>query len=251
MRFDRERGSLSDVDHVRAVAIARTPDPVRDRGTAARLVRSALERSVDRHLVSDVPVAVFLSGGIDSSVVAALAAQRAGTSIDGFTVTFGERGFDESAVARIVAKRYRIRHHEIPLGGTDLLAALPDAFSAMDQPTLDGINTYVVSRAVRAHGTKVVLSGLGGDEMFAGYPSFRRARALAPLCARTRPSAIPRGSRRVQGRRCPCREGGTAAFGLVPQPTRRISRHARCSANGRWATSVAFAPPPLTMHRES
>ncbi|HEX6050820.1 MAG TPA: asparagine synthase (glutamine-hydrolyzing), partial [Gemmatimonadaceae bacterium] len=135
-----------------------------DRRTAVRELRRALERSIDRHLVSDVPVSVFLSGGLDSSAVAALAAQRAGAAIDGFTVTFAERRFDERGIARQVADRYGINHHEIPLGGRDLLAALPAAFAAMDQPTLDGINTYVVSEAVRARGSKVVLSGLGGDE---------------------------------------------------------------------------------------
>ena len=190
MRIDRERGSLREVERIPPVNVDRMPALIRDCTTAAELVRCALERSVARHLVSDVPVAVFLSGGIDSSVVAALAARQAGGGIDGFTVTFAERGFDESAVAKSVADRHGIRHHLIPLGGSDLLSALPDAFAAMDQPTLDGINTYVVSRAVRAHGTKVVLSGLGGDELFAGYPSFRRARALAryahvPAPART------------------------------------------------------------------
>ena len=75
--------------------------------------------------MSDVPVAVFLSGGIDSSVVAALAARRAGAALDGFTVTFSEQRFDESAVARLVARRHGIRHHSIPLGDEDLLAALP------------------------------------------------------------------------------------------------------------------------------
>ena len=156
-------------------------DPITDPDKATSLVRRALEASIDRHLVSDVPVAVFLSGGLDSSALAALAAQRAGKPIDGFTVTFAERRFDESAVARQVARRYGIRHHEIPLGGDDLLAALPSAFTAMDQPTLDGINTHIVSEGVRAHGSKVVLSGLGGDELFAGYPSFRRAQALRRL----------------------------------------------------------------------
>lgn len=160
-------------------AIAESDEPVGDRHAAARLVRTALERSVDRHLVSDVPVAVFLSGGLDSSAVAALAARHAGTALDGFTVTFAERRFDERMAARAVARQYGFRHHEIPLGGAGLLEALPAAFAAMDQPSLDGLNTYVVSEAVRAHGAKVVLSGLGGDELFGGYPSFRRARTLA------------------------------------------------------------------------
>ena len=169
----------ADRDVVRLAAVEPASANASDRSEAAHAVRRALERSVDRHLVSDVPVAVFLSGGIDSSVIAALAAQQAGTSLDAFTVTFAEPQFDESAVARALARRYGIRHHEIPLGDGDLLDALPAAFAAMDQPSLDGINTYVVSKAVRAYGTKVVLSGLGGDELFAGYPSFRRARSLA------------------------------------------------------------------------
>jgi asparagine synthase (glutamine-hydrolysing) len=177
MRFDA--GDATFVQTEAVPLLAANDEPVRDRVRATTLVRHALEQSIDRHLVSDVPVAVFLSGGIDSSIVAALAAQRAPGALDGFTVTFAESRFDESAVARVVARRHGIRHHAIPLGDDDLFVALPRAFESMDQPTLDGINTYVVSEAVRAHGTKVVLSGLGGDELFAGYPSFRRARALA------------------------------------------------------------------------
>jgi len=83
--------------------------------------------------------------------------------------------------ARAVAERFGIRHHEIPLSADDLLNALPDFFSAMDQPSLDGLNTFVVSRAIQKYGMKVVLSGLGGDELFAGYPSFHRAAFIAPL----------------------------------------------------------------------
>ena len=179
IRFDDVHGSIRRTVLVRLDPVAVPAETVADRTEAVARIRAALEQSVSRHLVSDVPVAVFLSGGLDSSAIAALAAQQAGTEIDGFTVTFGERRFDESAIARGVAARYGIRHHEIPLGGDALLLALPSAFAAMDQPSLDGINTFVVSEAVRAHGTKVVLSGLGGDELFGGYPSFRRARALA------------------------------------------------------------------------
>lgn len=213
MRFDVDAGALREIDRVPLVNSDAAREPVRDRATAAKLVRNALERSVDRHLVSDVPVAVFLSGGLDSSVVAALAAQRASAAIDGFTVTFAERRFDESAVARLVARRHGIRHHEIPLGGTDLLTALPSAFAAMDQPTLDGINTYVVSEAVRAHGTKVVLSGLGGDELFGGYPSFRRALALARYARVPAPARIfaARVASRVGGVRA-----AKVALGLRP-----------------------------------
>ena len=194
LRFDAGTSAVKEVDAVPLVQLDMQQEPIADRDTAIEVVREALERSVDRHLVSDVPVALFLSGGIDSSIIAALAARRAGSTLDGFTVTFSEQQFDESRVATIVARRHGIRHHLIPLGDDDLLAALPRAFASMDQPTLDGINTYVVSEAVRAHGTKVVLSGLGGDELFAGYPSFGRARTLS------RYALIPAPARRIAAR---------------------------------------------------
>ena len=144
-------------------------------------VRNALRESVRYHLVSDVPVAVFLSGGIDSSAVAGLASEVADTRLESFTVTFSEADYSEAQPAREAARRFNTKHHEILLSGQDLLNALPDVFAAMDQPSLDGLNTFVVSRAVRSFGIKVVLSGLGGDELFGGYPSFNRARLLAPL----------------------------------------------------------------------
>jgi asparagine synthase (glutamine-hydrolysing) len=203
-----------------------------------------------------VPVAVFLSGGLDSSVVAALAAQRAGAVIDGFTVTFAEQRFDESAVARIVARRHGIRHHEIPLGGTDLLASLPAAFAAMDQPTLDGINTFVVSEAVRTRGTKVVLSGLGGDELFAGYPSFRRARALAryahvPSVAR---SLAARVASRVGGVRAEkmalgLRAGSPADAAYLASRTLFGERQVRAIV-GRPPVGGSAAPPGLSVLRQ-
>jgi len=176
--FEVRRGSLET-------------DPV----AAAALVRDALRDSVAHHLVADVPVALFLSGGIDSSAVAAFAAEASAARLDGFTVVFGEAKFDESGPARAVAKRFGFRHREIPLAASDLLASLPAAFDAMDQPSLDGLNTFVVSRAVREAGTKVVLSGLGGDEMFAGYPSFRRA-----LQAKRAWAALPRPARALAAR---------------------------------------------------
>lgn len=152
-----------------------------DERVAHLRVRDAIRDSVVKHLVSDVPVGLFLSGGLDSSALVALASEAGAVSLETFTVTFSELGFDESRIARLVARRYRTSHHEIPLTGADLLGALPAAFLAMDQPSMDGINTFVVSAAVRAHGVKVALSGLGGDELFAGYPSFRRAARLRPF----------------------------------------------------------------------
>ncbi|HEY4954482.1 MAG TPA: asparagine synthase (glutamine-hydrolyzing) [Gemmatimonadaceae bacterium] len=157
------------------------PEDIGRMADPAVALREAMRDSVAHHLISDVPVGLFLSGGLDSSSVVALASEISDSTIDTFTVTFSESRYSEAEPALEVARRYSTRHHEILLSASDLLNALPDAFAAMDQPSLDGLNTYVVSRAVRAYGIKVVLSGLGGDELFAGYPSFRRASALASL----------------------------------------------------------------------
>jgi asparagine synthase (glutamine-hydrolysing) len=145
-----------------------------DPATSRRRVGDLLRESVALHLVSDVPVGAFLSGGIDSSAVVGLM-REAGHVPHTFSVGFSaERAYDETRHARTVAARFHAEHTEILLGEDDLLAQLPRALSAMDQPTGDGVNTYVVSRAVRAAGITVALSGLGGDELFAGYPSFAR-----------------------------------------------------------------------------
>jgi asparagine synthase (glutamine-hydrolysing) len=166
----------------RFITVFPEPDDVhRELHSHIHRVRNALRESVRYHLVSDVPVAVFLSGGIDSSAVAGLASEVAGTRLESFTVTFSEADYSEAQPARDAATRFNTRHHEILLSGRDLLNALPDVFAAMDQPSLDGLNTFVVSRAVRSFGIKVVLSGLGGDELFGGYPSFQRARFISPL----------------------------------------------------------------------
>ena len=162
-------------------AFAPSEDIHRELPSHVHRVRNALRDSVRYHLVSDVPVAVFLSGGIDSSAVAGLASEVAESRIESFTVTFSETDFSEALPAREAAKRFNTKHHEILLSGQDLLNALPDVFAAMDQPSLDGLNTFVVSRAVRSFGIKVVLSGLGGDELFGGYPSFQRARFMSHL----------------------------------------------------------------------
>jgi asparagine synthase (glutamine-hydrolysing) len=145
-----------------------------------RAVGDLLRESVALHLVSDVPVAAFLSGGIDSSAIVGLM-REAGQVPQTFSVAFAEQTYDETPHARAVAARFATDHTEIHLSESDLLDQLPDALAAMDQPTGDGVNTYVVSRAVRAAGIKVALSGLGGDELFAGYPTFSRLRRVAPF----------------------------------------------------------------------
>ena len=147
-------------------------------GTKAEAVaqlRSELEDSVRAHLVSDVPLGVFLSGGMDSSALVALMSQASSQRPKTFSVVFDETDLSEEQYSRYVARRFNTDHCEIRLSEEQLLQTFPDAIAALDQPSMDGINTYVVSKAVKDAGVTVALSGLGGDELFAGYPSFRRA----------------------------------------------------------------------------
>jgi asparagine synthase (glutamine-hydrolysing) len=135
----------------------------------------AVEDSVRAHLVSDVPVAVFLSAGLDSGLVAALARRHLPEPPVTFTLRFDTlvgTPLDEAPLAAEVARALGTRHVERRVGREDFASLWPAALAAMDQPSIDGFNTFVVSRAAREAGLKVVLSGLGGDEIFGSYPSF-------------------------------------------------------------------------------
>jgi asparagine synthase (glutamine-hydrolysing) len=141
---------------------------------APREVRRLLEDAVSLHLLADVPVACFLSGGIDSSIITALAARHiGGRKLSTFSVGFAEAAFDESKFARQMADLYGTDHHHITLSDADKLQFVSRAVDAMDLPSRDAINTYIVSDNVARNGFKVVLSGLGADEVFGGYPIFR------------------------------------------------------------------------------
>ncbi|HEU4796659.1 MAG TPA: asparagine synthase C-terminal domain-containing protein [Pyrinomonadaceae bacterium] len=152
-----------------------------DRDQAVKQLRTELEDSVRAHLVSDVPLGVFLSGGMDSSALVALMSRVSEHRVKTFSVVFDETDLTEEQYSRVVARRFETDHCEVRLSEAELLAMLPEALVALDQPTMDGINTFVVSRSVRNAGVKVALSGLGGDELFAGYPSFRRALKFGAL----------------------------------------------------------------------
>jgi asparagine synthase (glutamine-hydrolysing) len=151
------------------------PNLERNRDDAVARLRHELEESVRLHLVSDVPLGVFLSGGMDSSALVALMSRAGTQQPKTFSVVFDEANFTEAPFSRAVAERFNTDHSEIRLSEDRLLEILPDAIASLDQPTMDGINTFVVSSAVKSKGITVALSGLGGDELFAGYPSFRRA----------------------------------------------------------------------------
>jgi len=177
VRFDA-RGRRSERQYWHLLGSANADVRSVSRRDAAARLSGLLAESASLHLMSDVPVGAFLSGGIDSSAVVALM-HRAGQRARTFAISFPGTEYDESRYAAAVARAFGSEHTEIPLTQRDLLAQLPDALASVDHPSGDGINTYVVSRAVRAAGVKVALSGLGGDEFFGGYPSFRRLRRIA------------------------------------------------------------------------
>ncbi|HEU0252458.1 MAG TPA: asparagine synthase (glutamine-hydrolyzing), partial [Pyrinomonadaceae bacterium] len=175
---------LNDVRYASAVQATE----VSNRAAAVLRLRSELEESIRLHLVSDVPLGVFLSGGMDSSALVALMSSVTQERPKTFSVVFDERNLTEAPFSRAVSEKFQTDHSEIKLSEDRLLGVLPEAIAAIDQPTMDGVNTFVVSQAVRQTGVTVALSGLGGDELFAGYPSFRRALKI---------DAMSRTSRRV------------------------------------------------------
>ena len=138
-------------------------------------LRSLLCDSVSHHLVSDVPVGIFLSAGIDSNVVAALASELS-PNLQSITLAFDEYAGtdnDEAPLAEAAARALGCEHTTYRIGRSEFESLIDDFFDCMDQPTIDGLNTYLVSYAAAKLGLKVALSGLGGDELFGGYPSFR------------------------------------------------------------------------------
>jgi asparagine synthase (glutamine-hydrolysing) len=131
-----------------------------------------MRTAMRQHLISDVPLGVFLSGGVDSSAVAALAVESSNSKVSTFNISFDEAEFDESPHARAVAKALGTAHTDVRLTQRDFRSNLDSALASLDQPTFDAINTYFVSRAVREAGITVALAGTGGDELFGGYRSF-------------------------------------------------------------------------------
>lgn len=157
-------------------------------------VRSALIDSIRHHLVSDVPVGLFLSGGMDSGALAALIYEMGIKDLRTLTLAFQEFGGDpqdESLLAEKVSRLYKTNHQTHFLTRNEFKTDLTHVLEAMDQPTIDGINTYFVAKAAAETGLKVVLSGLGGDELFGGYPSFYEIPRLVKTFSF--PSRIPLG----------------------------------------------------------
>jgi len=209
-------------------AATRDPKRPRDFASASARLRTLLEDAVRAHLIGDVPVGLFLSSGLDSSAIAVLAG-RAQQGIQSFTLTFPDTAYDEGPLARVVAQRAGTHHTEVPLQGKDMLARLDEAIGGLDQPTMDGINTYFVSWAAREVGLKVALSGLGSDELFAGYRTFADTSKLVRLELFSR--FVPGALRRLS----------------APQVNRLLARNgsvdAARKASDAWLMPYAFPHP--------
>jgi asparagine synthase (glutamine-hydrolysing) len=141
-------------------------------------VSSLLRRAVSSRMVSDVPVGIFLSGGIDSTSIVATAASQAASINTALSIDFPEVEFSEATIAAAVAKRFGLSFVREVVDSRSFIDSVPGFFHAMDQPTVDGFNTYFISRIAGQTGIKVWLSGVGGDELFGGYPSFSRLSRL-------------------------------------------------------------------------
>ena len=149
-------------------------------GEAVAAVAAALEQAVARQMLADVPVGAFLSGGLDSASLVALMMGQSATPVRTFSLGFAaddlSRGVvDERSLAAGTARHLGSQHQEVVLSLEEVLAAMEAFWDAIDQPSVDGLNTFLVARAARAQGLVVAVSGLGGDELFAGYPVFERA----------------------------------------------------------------------------
>jgi asparagine synthase (glutamine-hydrolysing) len=179
-------GHLS-IDPYWQVSTDREPDLTFE--AAIERIRPVLREAVRMQLVADVPLGVFLSGGVDSSAIVALASAASGTPVHTFSVTFDEAAYSEEHWAADVARRFGCDHHRVHLSADRAAREFDRFVDALDQPAADGVNTFFVAEAAREAGLSVALSGTGGDEVFAGYPNFRSFGRLLALGRIARPAA--------------------------------------------------------------
>ena len=193
-------------------------------GEVRERTRAALRASVAVHLVADVPVGVFLSGGIDSGALAGLMVEAGATNLQGITLAYDEfagTNDDEAPLAAQLAAHYGIQHHVRRVSHDEFSADLPRILAAMDQPSVDGINTWYATKAVAELGLKVVVSGVGGDELFQGYRSFKQLPQLVSAWAPVSrlPGAMPLAQEIMDMQ---ARRSGTARWRYMPDWARTI-----------------------------
>lgn len=207
-------------------------DPVSSE-EAIRITRTALEESVCRHLVSDVPIGVFLSGGIDSTAIVALASQHSERPLRTFSIAFADPKFNEGDLAARTARHFGTEHTNWLLDSSTAKGLLEQFLAKSDQPSIDGFNTFCIAKLARDHGLTVVLSGLGGDELFGGYQSFSKMPQMVKASRALNPA-------------WPLRSAGGSALERLGSPrVQRIGRFLRdlpTMAAAYWAMRGIFTP---------
>lgn len=153
-------------------------EDIKDRQEAKNIIREQLSLSIKEHLLSDAPIGVFLSGGIDSSLIALLAHKHTGNNLNTLSLYFNEQNYSEKKYQDLIIGKANCRHAQFLLRGEDFSNNFERVLQDMDVPSTDGINTWFISKYAKESGLKAVLSGVGSDEIFGGYPSFRRMRML-------------------------------------------------------------------------
>jgi len=216
LRFDGRDLTVSRWFDVASVLGPARMQPVEH---AAAAFQDALDDSIRAHLVSDVPVGVFLSGGLDSAAVVAAASRAGGSTLRTFTVVVPGTAIDESEPAARIARQFGTDHTEVPVRREEIAGWIEEGLDAMAEPTFDGLNTFIVSRAVARAGLKVVLSGLGGDELLGGYRSFNDVPRLWKATAPFRAGLPGRGLAAALARRAPVAAPGKLAE-IMREPAR-------------------------------
>lgn len=151
---------------------------LKNEAEALQLMRETLEQATERHLIADAPIGLFLSGGIDSSLLTLIASHTRKDNLHTLSIVFNEKAFSEEKYQQLIIDKTGAKHQSFLVTKDIFNTQLEDAMEAMDQPTLDGINTYFISMYAKAYGLKAVLSGLGADELFGGYPSFQQQKKM-------------------------------------------------------------------------
>jgi asparagine synthase (glutamine-hydrolysing) len=160
---------------------ASVQEKVTDINEAFELINNTLTQGINRQLIADAPIGVFLSGGIDSSLITLLANRQKKEKLKTISVFFNEQNYNEQSYQRIILDKIQGESFSHLVKQQDFEAAFPQIMSAMDMPTTDGINSWFISKYARENGLKAVLSGIGADELFGGYPSFARIKYLKYL----------------------------------------------------------------------
>ena len=153
-------------------------EELNDRPGTIELIKDTLEKAVKRHLISDAPIGVFLSGGLDSSIMATLAAKNHQASLKTLSIIFEEEKYSEKKYQDLILKKLGCPNWQEILTEKEFQKNFPGILKSMDLPGCDGINTWFISKYAKESGLKAVLSGVGGDELFGGYPSFKRMKTV-------------------------------------------------------------------------